>query len=477
MLAVRKPGCIPCCECGVDILPNNAALCADCIKGSLNFNKEIANEILILHQCRDCKRYENTQKHWIATHRESSELLGVCLKKLKLLRSKDLTLIDAGFIWTEPHSKRLTVKMVLEKEGLGVKFRDTVSLTFKEENQMCPDCQKNTVNMTWGAKVQIRQKASHQRSILLLEQLIIARGAQKDVIGLEKVRGGLDFFFADRTSARIFNDFINKTVAARTTISKKMVSQDTRNNFLNMKYTYAVELVPVCKDDLVYVPQKVSKSLGCIGSLILCSKVSSSIHFINPLTLNCVEMSATKYFKDPVITLQSKGDFVEFVVLDIKDIETVRGKAKTDINVVVDPSQPILKDVEISPVDDFSVRYNVITHLGNSLEVGDNVNGYLLSSSVFNASEIDKDSSDFPDVILVRKVKENKGERKGKLKSLVEFSPEVDEVNPETGRMRKFDAKLEDIENVLEDIEDENMVDLLDSISSDAGLEEDNIVT
>lgn len=38
---------------------------------------------------------------------ESKELLTFCIKKLKGLNK--VKLVDAGFIWTEPHSKRLKV--------------------------------------------------------------------------------------------------------------------------------------------------------------------------------------------------------------------------------------------------------------------------------------------------------------------------------------------------------------------------------
>jgi nonsense-mediated mRNA decay protein 3 len=38
----------------------------------------------------------------------------LCIKKLKGLQK--VRLVDAGFIWTEPHSKRLKVKLTIQKE-------------------------------------------------------------------------------------------------------------------------------------------------------------------------------------------------------------------------------------------------------------------------------------------------------------------------------------------------------------------------
>ena len=51
---------------------------------------------------------------WVECDLESKELLHLCLRKIKGL--KHVKFIDAGFIWTEPHSKRLKVKCTVSKE-------------------------------------------------------------------------------------------------------------------------------------------------------------------------------------------------------------------------------------------------------------------------------------------------------------------------------------------------------------------------
>lgn len=50
---------------------------------------------------------------WIACDRDSKELLALLLKKIKGLQKTKI--INAGFIWTEPHSKRIKVKITIEK--------------------------------------------------------------------------------------------------------------------------------------------------------------------------------------------------------------------------------------------------------------------------------------------------------------------------------------------------------------------------
>ena len=43
--------------------------------------------------------------------RESKELLGICLKKIRGLQR--VKLLDAAFIWTEEHSRRIKLKLTI----------------------------------------------------------------------------------------------------------------------------------------------------------------------------------------------------------------------------------------------------------------------------------------------------------------------------------------------------------------------------
>ena len=66
----------------------------------------------IINFCRFCHRY--MRPPWVACERDSKELLALLLKKVKgLNRAK---IINAGFIWTEENSKRIKVKITIEKE-------------------------------------------------------------------------------------------------------------------------------------------------------------------------------------------------------------------------------------------------------------------------------------------------------------------------------------------------------------------------
>lgn len=61
-----------------------------------------------------CRRY--LRPPWTLVERESRDLLSLCLKNIKGLNK--VKLIDSAFIWTEPHSRRIKVKLTVEKEVL-----------------------------------------------------------------------------------------------------------------------------------------------------------------------------------------------------------------------------------------------------------------------------------------------------------------------------------------------------------------------
>jgi nonsense-mediated mRNA decay protein 3 len=83
------------------------------------------------------------------------------------------------------------------------------------QHTQCPDCAKLAAKNTWKALVQVRQKVSHKRTFLYLEQLIVKNGAQKDTISVKEARDGLDFFYSQRSHAIKMVEFLAGVVPVR----------------------------------------------------------------------------------------------------------------------------------------------------------------------------------------------------------------------------------------------------------------------
>lgn len=313
----------------------------------------------------------------------------------------------------------------------------------------CPDCAKSFTANTWRAVVQVRQKVPHKRTFLYLEQLILKHHAHKDTINIKEVQNGLDFFYAQRNHAEKFVDFLSSVAPVRSKKSQELISMDIHTSTKSYKFSYSIELVPVCKDDLVALPIKLAKSIGNISPLTLCYRVGTSINLIDPNTLQTSDVSTPIYWRSPFNSLADVQQLVEFVVMDIEPIGPPKGRF-------------ILAEATVARASDLGsndTTYFTRTHLGGVLHPGDSVMGYHLTGTNFNnpqfeALELNNAlASHIPDVILVKKFYARK-KKSGKNRNwrLKRMNKEDGEVLPRKQDQERNDR---DYEEFLRDVEED----------------------
>ena len=141
-------------------------------------------------------------------------------------------LVDAGFIWTEPHSKRLKTKLTVQKEVLnGAILQQSFVVEYVVEWNMCDACARAAANADqWQACVQVRQKVEHKRTFLFLEQLILKHSMEVNAIGVKSQPDGLDFYYAHRSHGLKIVDFIGSVLPIRSRNDKQLVSHDANDN-------------------------------------------------------------------------------------------------------------------------------------------------------------------------------------------------------------------------------------------------------
>lgn len=380
---------------------------------------------------------------------ESRELLALCLKKLRGLHK--VRIIDASFIWTEPHSRRIKVKLTIQDSvSEGVVLQQAFEVEYVVAYQQCPDCAKSYTANTWRACVQVRQKVPHKRTFLYLEQLILKHGAHKDTINIKEVKDGLDFFFSARNQAEKFVDFLSSVAPVRTKKSQELISMDIHTSAKSYKFTFSVELIPICKDDLVAIPIKLAKQIGNISPLALCYRVGTSIYLLDPNTLQTADISTPIYWRDPFKTLGDVQELVEFVVMDIEPVGPQKGKW-------------LLAEATVARASDLGVNDNTYftrTHLGNILHPGDSVMGYMLTGTNYNNPQfeaLEKSNayaSTIPDVMLVKKFyarKEKSKNRKWRLKRMAKDEGDLLPKKADQERMdRDYEMFLRDVEEDTE---------------------------
>ncbi|TAQ91599.1 hypothetical protein B7494_g77 [Chlorociboria aeruginascens] len=414
---------ILCCNCGaaIDGTTSAGALCHDCVKLTVDISQGIQREAT-LHFCRDCERWLLPPASWSVAALESGELLSICLRKLRGLHK--VRIIDASFIWTEPHSRRVKVKLTIQASAFeGVVLQQTFEVEYIVAYQQCPDCAKSYTANTWRACVQVRQKVPHKRTFLYLEQLIL-KHAEK------------------------FVDFLSSVAPVRTKKSQELISMDIHTSTKSYKFSYSVELVPICKDDLVAIPIKLAKQIGNISPLGLCYRVGTSLNIIDPNTLQTADISTPIYWRAPFTSLADVQELTEFIIMDIDPMGVQKGKW-------------LLAEATVARATDLGSNdqtFYTRTHLGHILHPGDSVMGYMLTGTNFNSPQFDAIeesnaySSQVPDVVLVKKFYARKKKGKSRNWRLKRMAKDEGDLLPKKADQERIDR---DYEMFLRDVEED----------------------
>lgn len=155
------------------------------------------------------------------------------------------------------------------------------------------------------------------------------------------------------------------------------------------------------------LPTKLAHTLAHMPKLCLVSHVSSSIHLVDPLTLQKAEVDNDKYWRYPFKGLMSSKALTEYTILDSTPAELPMRNGRP----VQKFRRERLAEMEVVRDSDFGVndtKFMVQSHLGMLLKAGDTAMGYDLTTSVFNDLDIQTltpaEVDNLPDVVLVRKV-------------------------------------------------------------------------
>ncbi|KYK59327.1 nonsense-mediated mRNA decay protein 3 [Drechmeria coniospora] len=440
---------ILCCNCGaaIDGTTATGALCFACVKSTVDISKGIQREAT-LNFCRDCDRWLMPPTSWVVATPESREMLALCLKKLRGLNKARI--VDASFIWTEPHSRRIKVKLTVQDEVQeGMLLQQTFEVVYVVATQQCPECAKSYTANVWRACVQVRQKVLHKRTFLFLEQLIMKHNAHRDTLNIKEAKDGIDFFFSQRNQAEKFIDFLNSVVPVKVKASQELISQDVHTSKKQFKFSYSAELVPICRDDIVAMPIRLAKQSGNISPLVLCHRIGTSVSLMDPQTLQTADISAPIYWRAPFTSLADARELVEFVVMDIEQTPTRRGKW-------------VLSEATVARASDLGTNdrtYFTRTHLGHYLQPGDSAMGYLLTGTMFNNPEFEAIeeshtySSTIPDVVLVKKHYPRKRKNRHRNWKLKRMGKDEGELLPKKADQDRMDQEYE---MFLRDVEEDD---------------------
>ena len=499
---------IVCCICGASIEANSRGICPTCEKKNIDITNGIT-KTGIIHFCKNCNRY--LRPPWIKCEKESQDMMNLCLSKIKGLNK--IKIIDSSFIWTEPHSKLIKIKITIQKEIDKVLASTSFIVEFKEEWIQCEDCAKTFTPHIWKSSVQIRQKVDHKRTFLYLEQLILKHKTYTKAISIKEQSEGVDFYFSNKSQGNSFSSFIQSCLPCKTKQSRQLISVDEKSNVAEYKDTILIEIAPVCQDDLIILNEEQYKKLGGIGPILLCFKQANTLHFIDPISFEMKELDSNTYWRYELKSYVNRSCMSEFLILsceeeinykklsnenskmDIDNINKSNNKGKNNENSIYENihqnkiNEKKFKIVNVKCIKNLSKNDDEIveirTFLGRKMHPGDIYLGYDLRE--INLSEdlelnLKKKTEKIPDVILVKKKYKNY-RRIFKLKHL---NMEVDERN-QKDKNRKNQRK-KDEEDFMEEIgenkelreeidlyRDEKAIQELEKRISNLGIEEKDL--
>ena len=467
---------IVCCICGVVMDANNEGICEACAKKNIDITTGITKVASLIY-CRTCERYKRPP--WIKVERESQDMMNLCLSKIKGLNK--VQLIDSSFVWTEPHSKEIKLKLTIQKELNKSLISTSFIVTFKEDWTQCEDCKKTFTPHIWRAVVQLRQKVNHKRTFLFLEQVILKHKAQNKALNIKEHPEGVDFYFSNRSQANTFCSFIHEFLPCQMKTSRQLISVDEKSNEAEYKETFRLEIAPVCQDDLVILNEDNYKKLGSIGPVLLCYKQIKSLKFIDPITFETLDLDNNTYWRYELKSEIDRKCLSEFLILNVEEeidykklaekdksqrvIKKIVNNRKNKVQKMeLDESKNSIKsnltnnskymellekkleDKKIKIVNVKCIRNSekeenkeiieVRTFLGRKMHPGDVYYGYDLTRiniSDENEEFLSKKKGKIPDIILVKK-KYNNYKRIFKLKHL---KMDVDDDNEENEEEEK----------------------------------------
>lgn len=361
---------ILCYKCGVEMDPNRKNMCSRCSNNETDLNKKLKTNMLI-ETCRGCERYLVPPKGWKKFTWGSQELLIYLLSRNKSI--KGFNIVDSNFIYTEEHSKRMNVEIVILEDGVEQKC----VLNYVIRNLQCPDCMRTESQQFWKAIVQLRQKPHHKRTFLYIEQLILKHKAHMDTSNIKERKDGIDFYYLNRHDALKMVEFLSSYCGTEVLSSSRLISEDDSNNTANKKFSFSVEVLPFCKDDIVYVGK--NNCLG-LGEYVLVSKVRSTVTFFDPTSLKSNKIYSKEYFsnRDKYQILMRSSELKKFKVIYSRPVD----KNFTEATITRDDINFYEVTTHLKIKDDDTVLGYILDDLCLAQEI--NMNYNILLVRVFN---------------------------------------------------------------------------------------------
>ncbi|KAL5101363.1 hypothetical protein RYX36_005690, partial [Vicia faba] len=198
---------IPCFQCKFPIQPNSSNSCVKCLQSKNDITLGLRKKLYLLY-CPRCKTYSEPLTSWIKLPLQPKQLLDFCLILLqKNLSSSNVRLVRSQTIPSQPNSKIIKIRVTVQKETL----QQSYLVDFVQHKRACKSCSPKPDPDQWNSVVELRQHACHMR----LDHAIWKHDVAARAVKINKMKHGVDFFFANRIHVNKLLDFIKGGLPVR----------------------------------------------------------------------------------------------------------------------------------------------------------------------------------------------------------------------------------------------------------------------
>lgn len=301
---------VPIDHLDISILKQNNFACELCCKAELSTTPTLQlPKELTISQCPTCQRYQKPP--YVFAEWESKEMLYVLLNRIKIFVGKN-KIESADFIYSEPHSKKLKLRLTIQDSVSGATGINVVD--FKIGSLQCSQCQRAYTPHQYHAVVQVRLKTRDKSAITSIFNDLMTQKTVEKAIGAMEQNYGFDLYFRSRSDAMAVVHTVEATHVVKTDQSKTLKSHNSQNNTYDYIFTFGCTILNVKKYDVTLIYED-NKIIG-VG---LIDKIGINIHMLSLPRFEKIKLSGHSAANYNILEICNKMDATKFMVIDVEE--------------------------------------------------------------------------------------------------------------------------------------------------------------
>lgn len=277
----------------------------------------------------------------------------------------------------EKHSKRIKNSINFVDSTHHLNSQSSVKIAVKYRSLLCQSCKVQSCSSKFRAVVRIKHENPHRKALLMLEQMILKNGCDRNMAKAVRKGNQITCYFNNKRQAEEFIAFVDNVALIQSKEHFEVVTESAKGNNNQKQAIYEVEILRPAKDDIIVIPEAMQTYLNLSSKLLVCQKMFTDIQVIELATFKSIQIPVRTFLKyqKEIKVVSSIEDRTEFEVINL----TRNEDPSFWQNSVGPVPSPRLWKVNLKRCSDGELMES-LTQMGHALAVGDRVAGYDLRS-------------------------------------------------------------------------------------------------